>query len=104
MTLAPILVSLFPIPVGPAFADLQAGSPAPSFAPSMTAETSGQPDSADQLNRTLVNEAYGKLPLRFEANAGQADKEIKFLSRGKRTFPFRARPGFGSRVFIQEAN
>jgi hypothetical protein len=27
-------------------------------------------------------EAYGKLPLSFEANRGQADDQIKFLSRG----------------------
>ena len=28
-------------------------------------------------------EAYGKLPLHFEANEGQADREVKFLSRGQ---------------------
>jgi hypothetical protein len=26
--------------------------------------------------------AYGKLPLRFEANHGQTDSKVKFLSRG----------------------
>ena len=82
MTLAMILVSLFPVLIGPAFAHRQPGSPAPSyFESSMTAEKSAQPDSADQPNRARVSEAYGKLPLRFEANAGQADTEIKFLSR-----------------------
>ncbi len=30
-----------------------------------------------------VSETYGKLPLSFEANQGQADEEVKFLSRGK---------------------
>jgi len=29
-----------------------------------------------------VSEAYGKLPLSFEANHGQTDAEVKFLSRG----------------------
>jgi beta-propeller repeat-containing protein len=29
-----------------------------------------------------VSESYGKLPLHFEANQGQADKEVRFLSRG----------------------
>jgi hypothetical protein len=29
-----------------------------------------------------VQEAYGKLPLSFEANAGQTDPRVKFLSRG----------------------
>ena len=28
-------------------------------------------------------ESYGKLPLRFEANQGQTDGDVKFLSRGK---------------------
>jgi beta-propeller repeat-containing protein len=30
-----------------------------------------------------VAEAYGKLPLSFEANEGQVDKTVKFLSRGQ---------------------
>src|SRR5213595_459590 len=29
-----------------------------------------------------VSEAYGKLPLQFEANRGQTDKDVHFLSRG----------------------
>ena len=29
-----------------------------------------------------IVEAYGKLPLSFEANQGQIDSEVKFLSRG----------------------
>lgn len=83
ITLALILISHFPALVGPAFAHRQPGSPAPSyFAPPITAATSGQPYSADQLNRALINKAYGKLPLMFESNVGQADPEIKFLSRG----------------------
>ncbi len=36
----------------------------------------------EERNRTRVREAYGKLPLRFEANAGQTDAQVKFLSRG----------------------
>ncbi len=28
-------------------------------------------------------ESYGKLPLSFEANQGQTDEDVKFLSRGK---------------------
>lgn len=31
---------------------------------------------------TLVAEGYGKLPLSFEPNQGQTDKQVKFLSRG----------------------
>jgi hypothetical protein len=29
-----------------------------------------------------VSEVYGRLPVRFEANAGQTDAKVKFLSRG----------------------
>src|SRR6266702_4725218 len=31
---------------------------------------------------TRVSETYGKLPLHFEANRGQIDKAVRFLSRG----------------------
>lgn len=34
--------------------------------------------------RDRVIEAYGKLPLHFEANLGQTDPRVKFLSRGPR--------------------
>ncbi|MGH9832450.1 MAG: SBBP repeat-containing protein [Blastocatellia bacterium] len=37
---------------------------------------------ADETARAKAQEAYGKLPLSFEANQGQADGRIKFLSRG----------------------
>ena len=33
-------------------------------------------------NQARIQEAYGKLPLRFEANEGQTDSAVKFLSRG----------------------
>ncbi len=33
--------------------------------------------------QTRVSEAYGKLPLSFEANTGQTDSRVKFLSRGR---------------------
>jgi hypothetical protein len=34
--------------------------------------------------RALGDEAYGKVPLRFEANQGQSDGEVKFLSRARK--------------------
>ncbi|MBV9959258.1 MAG: SBBP repeat-containing protein, partial [Acidobacteria bacterium] len=40
----------------------------------------GQPDAA---RRTQLEEAYGKLPLSFEANGGQTDERVKFLARGE---------------------
>ena len=36
----------------------------------------------DQAVRARVSEAYGNLPLSFEANQGQADARVKFISRG----------------------
>src|SRR5579859_327394 len=38
---------------------------------------------ASPAARTHVAETYGKLPLTFEANQGQSDKQVKFLSRGQ---------------------
>ncbi len=37
---------------------------------------------ADNATRARVDEAYGRLPLQFEANAGQTAREVKFLARG----------------------
>ena len=37
---------------------------------------------ADPATKARINESYGKLPLSFEANAGQADSQVKFFSRG----------------------
>ena len=36
----------------------------------------------DPTARARAVESYGKLPLSFEANAGQTDQRVKFLSRG----------------------
>src|SRR2546427_10877757 len=48
------------------------------------------PGSASPVNsgrrtatRARVDQAYGKLPLTFEANRGQTDTQVKFLSRGQ---------------------
>jgi hypothetical protein len=35
-----------------------------------------------EIKKTGVIEAYGKLPLSFEANQGQADERVRFLCRG----------------------
>src|SRR3989449_7624507 len=40
-------------------------------------------DNAAPVAKTQVQEAYGKLPLSFEANRGQTDGRVKFLSRGR---------------------
>ena len=37
----------------------------------------------DRATRARIDNSYGKLPLRFEANQGQQPAPVKFLSRGK---------------------
>ena len=41
-----------------------------------------EPAKVDKATRARVSESYGKLPLSFEANEGQQDGQVKFLSRG----------------------
>jgi hypothetical protein len=38
--------------------------------------------NVDEDARARVQEAYGKLPLSFEANQGQTDSQVRFLTRG----------------------
>ena len=42
------------------------------------------PESSDvQIRRKQkITEEYGKLPISFEPNSGQADEQVKFLARG----------------------
>jgi hypothetical protein len=54
----------------------EAGTPHDSLTP-ITAVP-----AADQGTGASANEAYGKLPLSFEANQGQIDSQVRFLSRG----------------------
>src|SRR5207247_2802862 len=42
-------------------------------------------DNALPAAKAQVHESYGKLPLYFEANQGQTDPQVKFLSRGPRS-------------------
>ncbi len=42
---------------------------------------SGRP-APDEATRAGITEAFGKLPMSFEANEGQTDGRVKFLSRG----------------------
>src|SRR5438128_5786750 len=41
-----------------------------------------KPASSAEAARARLAESYGKLPLSFEANQGQTDPRVKFLSRG----------------------
>jgi hypothetical protein len=60
---------------------VQSGPVTLSHRPSSSGLQSGvsQPDVATQ---DRIAESYGKLPLSFEANHGQTDAQVKFLSRG----------------------
>jgi hypothetical protein len=54
-------------------------------ATSLTAAWAGPaspPQKTSPKQEAQIVENYGKLPLTFEANRGQADKSVKFLSRG----------------------
>src|SRR5439155_8633011 len=50
-----------------------------SFCISLTVTLAAQ---SAQPNSARLVESYGKLPLAFEANQGQTDPQVKFLSRG----------------------
>jgi hypothetical protein len=40
----------------------------------------------DRTMRAHIEQAYGKLPMRFEANEGQTDARVKFIARGEGPF------------------
>ena len=52
----------------------RASAPMPAISGTRPAETTAS---------ARLRENYGKLPLSFEANQGQTDREVRFLSRGK---------------------
>jgi HYR domain/Beta-propeller repeat/Thrombospondin type 3 repeat len=56
-----------------------AGFVSPGFSKTDKASSSAETELA---NRARLRESYGKLPLSFEPNQGQADRAVKFLSRG----------------------
>jgi hypothetical protein len=61
----------------PLIGALQPGVFAPVSARSWTA-----PGASDRLAKARILENYGSLPLRFELNQGQTDRQVRFLSRG----------------------
>lgn len=54
-----------------------ASQPAAPFAPQLQLQPKVSPAA-----RARLVETYGKLPLSFEINRGQSDRQVKFLSRG----------------------
>jgi hypothetical protein len=66
----------------PAWAESNAASPNPDLAASVAEPPRAGPSAPDEATRARVNAAYGKLPISFEANHGQTDARVDFLSRG----------------------
>jgi hypothetical protein len=66
----------------PAYAESNAATPNPDLAASLSQPPRPGPSAPDEAARARVNAAYGKLPISFEANRGQTDARVDFLSRG----------------------
>ena len=55
-----------------------------AFGTSLAASTEkSNPAATDSAKRALIRENYGKLPLSFEANQGQAAAPVKFIAHGQ---------------------
>jgi len=70
-----VVFSLCPLVVATALISIRK----PIFAKSITGKN--QRAGAQAANPRIV-ESYGRLPLSFEANQGQTDSRVKFISRG----------------------
>jgi beta-lactam-binding protein with PASTA domain len=67
----------------PAFRILLVSAFVAASAPlAVAAGPASQPPENAAAAKALVAQNYGKIPLSFEANQGQADKTVKFVSRG----------------------
>jgi hypothetical protein len=61
---------------------LVTGLIAASASTPLTAGQASMPSRSEAASKALVAQNYGKIPLSFEANQGQADKTVRFLSSG----------------------
>jgi beta-propeller repeat-containing protein len=74
--LAMVLILLPDVPGGPSYI--------PHWSRSSFTSHAVQPrNNHDKQNKSRAGTAYANLPLRFEANVGQTDSRVKFLSRGR---------------------
>ncbi len=71
-----VAFSLCPLVVATAFVFLHK----PIVGKSVAGKEQGA--GAPQAANPQIVESYGKLPLSFEANQGQTDAQVKFISRG----------------------
>ncbi len=60
-----------------------APQPSRTAAPHRVAGTTTSPPKLTAGMKSKVAETYGKLPLTFEANHGQTDSQVRFVSRGR---------------------
>src|SRR5258708_7925313 len=72
----------FLLAVFPAYAESRTAAPNPDLAASVSEPLRPGSSAPDEAARARVNQAYGKLPLSFEANRGQTDARVDFLSSG----------------------
>jgi Beta-propeller repeat len=54
-----------------------------SIVPAALVQPTLMPVSGKSAGKAKIAESYGRLPLFFEANEGQSDKQVKFISRGR---------------------
>ena len=64
---------------GAAWSRSQRATQQPGTVKQTSHDAAAQPDAA---TKARLNEAYGQLPLSFEANVGQTDPQVDFISRG----------------------
>jgi uncharacterized protein (TIGR03437 family) len=62
---------------------LFAASDSSVFLRQRPAARSEKPELHENIDRALIHESFGKLPLSFEANQGQVDKTAEFIARGQ---------------------
>jgi len=74
------LAGLFVIAIGTTV--LAQANPVPPVRQSAKAVYPGATSVPDPKTQAKILDSYGKLPLSFEANLGQTDSQVKFLSRG----------------------
>jgi hypothetical protein len=72
------------------------------FVPKANADNEGKAAASKTTKRHLI-ETYGKLPLSFEANAGQTSDKVKFLSRGSGYELFLTRSGEAALILEDSA-
>src|ERR1700730_6302715 len=66
----------------PAWAECDTAAPNPDLGASVSGTPRPGSSAPDGAARARVTEAYGKLPISFEANHGQTDAHVDFLLRG----------------------